>query len=180
MSETTMMDIPSRIPLWGQGVVAAVRRLAEGELVLKFANGAERAIKGAKPGAKAVLEFARARALSRMLFGGAVGFAESYFDGDWSSPDLASVIAFGAKNEKKISGGLIAAAPQRLLHTLKHRFRPNTRSGAKRNIQAHYDLGNAFYRQWLDPTMTYSSALYEGDMTLEEAQRNKWRRMAEE
>jgi cyclopropane-fatty-acyl-phospholipid synthase len=70
--------------------------------------------------------------------------------------------------------------PKRLLYTVKHRLHRNTREGAKRNIQAHYDLGNAFYREWLDPTMTYSSALFESGMTLEEAQRNKWRRIAEE
>ncbi len=171
----------SHIPLWGQGIVAAARRLAEGELVLKFANGAERTIRAARPGFNAVLEFTHARALPRMLFGGAVGLAESYFDGDWSSPDLASVIALGAQNDKQIAGGLSAVLPQRLLHHLKHKIRPNTRTGARRNIQAHYDLGNAFYRQWLDPTMTYSSALFEhGGMSLEDAQRNKWRSIADE
>jgi cyclopropane-fatty-acyl-phospholipid synthase len=175
-----MDELSSRIPLWGQGLAAAARRLAEGELVLKFANGAERVVKGAKPGVKAVLEFARARALPRMLFGGAVGLAESYFDGDWSSPDLASVIALGAHNEGRIGGGLEGALPQRLIYSLKHRLNLNTREGARRNIQAHYDLGNAFYREWLDPTMTYSSALFESGMTLEEAQRNKWRRIAEQ
>jgi cyclopropane-fatty-acyl-phospholipid synthase len=116
-----------------------------------------------------------------MLFGGAVGLAESYFDGDWSSPDLASVIALGAQNDKQIAGGLTAVLPQRLFHHVRHKVRLNTRAGAKRNIQAHYDLGNAFYRQWLDPTMTYSSALFEREgMSLEEAQRNKWRRIADE
>lgn len=175
-----MDDLTSRVPLWGQGVVAAARRLAEGELVLRFTNGAERAIRGAQPGFNAVLEFTRARALPRMLLGGAVGLAESYFDGDWSSPDLPSVIALGAKNESQFAGGLVAALPQRLLHHLKHKIRPNTRGGAKRNIQAHYDLGNAFYREWLDPTMTYSSALFEQGMDLEAAQRNKWRRIAQE
>jgi cyclopropane-fatty-acyl-phospholipid synthase len=174
-----MDNLSSRIPLWGKGVAAAARRLAEGELVLKFANGAERTIRAARPGVKAVLEFTRARALPRMLFGGAVGLAESYFDGDWTSPDLPSVIALGAQNEKQLPGGMNGALPKRVLNAIKHKLRPHTREGAKRNIQAHYDLGNAFYSEWLDPTMTYSSALFEHGMTLEEAQRNKWRRMAE-
>jgi len=176
-----MNDTPSRIPLWGQGVVAAAKRLAEGELVLRFANGAERTIKAAQPGFNAVLEFTRPRALRRMLLSGAVGLAESYFDGDWTSPDLPSVIALGANNERQLAGGLTAVLPQRMLHHVRHRLRPNTRIGARRNIEAHYDLGNDFYRQWLDPTMTYSSALFERDgMSLEDAQRNKWRRIAEE
>ncbi len=177
-----MDQISSRIPLWGQGLVAAARRLAEGELVLRFANGAERTIQAAKPGFNAVLEFTHARALPRILFGGAVGLAESYFDGDWSSPDLPALIALGANNDRHLAGHMAAALPQRLYHHIKHRvLRANTRAGAKRNIQAHYDLGNAFYRQWLDPTMTYSSALFEHDgMSLEDAQRNKWRRIADE
>ncbi len=167
-------------PLWGRAMLRAVSEFGEGELVLQFANGAERTIRAAKSGARAVLEVARARTLRRLIFGGTVGLAESYLDGDWSSPDLASVFEFGARNMDRMIGGLRGMSLLRLPRILRHRARANTKKGSRRNIAAHYDLGNSFYSEWLDPTMTYSSAFFERpDMSLEDAQRAKWRRMAE-
>jgi cyclopropane-fatty-acyl-phospholipid synthase len=148
--------------------------------VLRFSNGAERTIRAAKSGASAVLNIARARTLRRLVFGGTVGLAESYLDGDWESPDLASVFEFGARNMDRMIGGLRGLSLLQLPRILKHKARANTRKGSRRNIAAHYDLGNTFYSQWLDPTMTYSSALFETkDMSLEDAQRAKWQRLAE-
>ena len=167
-------------PFWGRALLNAVSEVGEGELVLRFSNGAERTIRAAKSGASAVLNIARARTLRRLVFGGTVGLAESYLDGDWESPDLASVFEFGARNMDRMIGGLRGLSLLRLPRILKHKARANTRKGSRRNIAAHYDLGNTFYSQWLDPTMTYSSALFESkDMSLEDAQRTKWRRMAE-
>jgi cyclopropane-fatty-acyl-phospholipid synthase len=167
-------------PFWGRAMLRAVSEIGEGELVLCFANGAERTIHAAKTGARAVLNVARARTLRRLVLGGAVGLAESYLDGDWSSPDLASVFEFGARNMDRMMGGLRGLSLLRLPRIVRHKARANTRKGSRRNIAAHYDLGNSFYSEWLDPTMTYSSALFESkDMSLEDAQRAKWRRLAE-
>jgi cyclopropane-fatty-acyl-phospholipid synthase len=167
-------------PFWGRALLNAVSEVGEGELVLCFANGAERTIRAAQTGARAVLNIARARTLRRLVFGGTVGLAESYLDGDWTSPDLASVFEFGARNMDRMIGGLRGLSLLRMPRILKHKARANTRKGSRRNIAAHYDLGNTFYSQWLDPTMTYSSAFFESkDMSLEDAQRAKWRRMAE-
>jgi cyclopropane-fatty-acyl-phospholipid synthase len=167
-------------PFWGRAMLKAVSEVGEGELVLRFANGAERTIRAARTGARAVLNVARARTLRRLVFGGTVGLAESYLDGDWTSPDLASVFEFGARNMDRMIGGLRGMSLLRLPRILRHKARANTRKGSRRNIAAHYDLGNSFYSAWLDPTMTYSSALFESkDMSLEDAQRTKWRRMAE-
>ena len=167
-------------PFWGRALLNAVSEVGEGELVLRFSNGAERTIRAAKSGASAVLNIARARTLRRLVFGGTVGLAESYLDGDWESPDLASVFEFGARNMDRMIGGLRGLSLLRLPRILKHKARANTRKGSKRNIAAHYDLGNTFYSQWLDSTMTYSSALFETkDMSLEDAQRVKWQRLAE-
>jgi len=167
-------------PVWGHVLAQCARKISDGELVLRFANGAEHAIRSLRPGPTAIIEFARARALPRILFGGALGLAESYMHGEWSSPDLPSVIAFGARNMNRLGGQLREIHPLRAIHAIKHRLRPNTRTGSRRNIAAHYDLGNAFYEQWLDPSMTYSSALFEREgMSLEEAQIAKWRRIAE-
>jgi cyclopropane-fatty-acyl-phospholipid synthase len=167
-------------PLWGRAVVRAASEIAEGELVLRFANGAERTISAARDGARAVLDVARDRVWRRMILGGEVGIAEAFMDGDWTSPDLAAVFEFAARNTERLTGAITGLAPLQWMNTLSHKLRSNTKRGSRRNIAAHYDLGNAFYSQWLDPTMTYSSAVFERpDMTLEEAQRVKWQRLAE-
>jgi cyclopropane-fatty-acyl-phospholipid synthase len=167
-------------PFWGRTVLRAVNDIAEGELVFRFSNGAERTISAAREGARAVLDVARDRVFRRLMFGGEIGIAESYMDGDWTSPDLAAVFEFASRNMNKLAGTLNGMAPIQWLNTMRHKAHANTKRGSRRNIAAHYDLGNAFYSQWLDPTMTYSSAVFERqDMTLEEAQRAKWRRLAE-
>ena len=117
----------------------------------------------------------------RLLRGGATGAGEAYMDGLWSSPDLVRVLELGALNRRSAatSGGWWRA-PVRLRRSLMHRARRNTQRGSRRNIAAHYDLGNDFYRLFLDETMTYSSAVFETpDQSLADAQRNKYRLMAE-
>jgi cyclopropane-fatty-acyl-phospholipid synthase len=167
-------------PFWGRAVMRAAGGIAEGELVFRFANGAERSISAARDGAKAVLEVARDRVFRRLMLGGEVGIAEAFMDGDWTSPDLAAVFEFAARNTERLTSAISGLAPLQWVHTLRHRLRRNTRGGSRRNIAAHYDLGNAFYSQWLDPTMTYSSAVFDhAGQSLQDAQINKWRRMAE-
>jgi cyclopropane-fatty-acyl-phospholipid synthase len=185
MSNEPPRNLPANVslvrpPLWGTAMTRMVSDIAEGELVLRFTNGAERTIKAAQDGARAVLEVARARSFRRLLLGGEIGFAEAYMDGDWTSPDLASVFEFGSRNMHKLAGTLTGIAPLEWARKITHRLRANTRSGSRKNIAAHYDLGNAFYQQWLDPTMTYSSAVFETPgQSLEDAQRNKWRKLAD-
>ncbi len=186
MVETASGNLPAKAaetippPFWGRAVVRAASEIAEGELVLRFANGAERTISAARDGARAVLDVARDRVWRRMMLGGEVGIAEAFMDGDWTSPDLAAVFEFAARNTGRLTGAITGLAPLQWMNMLSHRLRSNTKRGSRRNIAAHYDLGNAFYSQWLDPTMTYSSAVFERpDMTLEEAQRMKWVRLAE-
>ncbi|HEX4532831.1 MAG TPA: cyclopropane-fatty-acyl-phospholipid synthase family protein [Rhizomicrobium sp.] len=167
-------------PLWGRALLRVAEHIGEGELVVRFSNGAERTVRAAKSGARAVLDVANPRAVRKLLFGGDIGFAEAYMAGDWTSPDLASVIEFGARNMEKLANGLRGKMPARALNWIKHRLRPNTKRGSKKNIAAHYDLGNEFYKRWLDETMTYSSALFERPgMSLAEGQRAKWQKLAE-
>jgi cyclopropane-fatty-acyl-phospholipid synthase len=121
------------------------------------------------------------RALVRALVNGETGLGEAYVDGLWSSPDLVALIELGALNRASLA--LSAGwwrAPTQLARTLAHRARRNTRRQSRRNIAAHYDLGNDFYRLFLDETMTYSSAVFASpDQPLADAQRNKYRLMAE-
>jgi cyclopropane-fatty-acyl-phospholipid synthase len=120
-------------------------------------------------------------ALVRMLIGGETGGGEAYMDGLWSSPDLPALLRLAALNRDALalSAGWFRI-PAQLRRTVAHRLRRNTKSQSRRNIAAHYDLGNDFYRLFLDETMTYSSAVFEAaGQPLADAQRAKYRRMAQ-
>jgi cyclopropane-fatty-acyl-phospholipid synthase len=110
--------------------------------------------------------------------GGDVGFAEAYIDGRWDTPDLVRLLTLLAHSQPELERAFYGRAPVRALLRLKHLLRSNTRARAKQNIVAHYDLGNAFYALWLDPSMTYSAALFDGDFAqpLEAAQCAKYAR----
>lgn len=108
-----------------------------------------------------------------------IGLGESYMAGAWESDDLPALLALLARNRKALGRALYGNVWSLLKHRLIHMLRANTRAGSRRNIRAHYDLGNDFYALWLDRTMTYSSALFAGDLacSLEAAQRAKYRRI---
>ena len=111
---------------------------------------------------------------------GAMGLAESYLEGDWESPDLAEFLYFGSVNERSFGESANGIATLRLGDRLRHWLRSNSPGRARRNIAYHYDLGNDFYAGWLDRSMTYSSALFEGDNdSLELAQQRKYARIAD-
>jgi len=119
--------------------------------------------------------------LRRCLLRGAVGFAESYVAGDWDTPQLARLLSLLAQNLDHLTGAA-RLAPGLWLDRLRHRLRANSRRGSRRNIRAHYDLSNDFYRLWLDPSMTYSSALFDdpasaGADELPAAQQRKYRQV---
>lgn len=136
--------------------------------------------RGERPGPEAILVLHRWRALRRLLTGGALGFAEAHIDGDWSSPDLVCLLEFAARNTAPTNDRLRGLMPVRLARRLRHYLNANTPAGARRNVSFHYDLGNGFYRLWLDPLMIYSSALYRAPgQTLEAAQEAKLQRIVE-
>jgi len=107
--------------------------------------------------------------------GGDVGMAESYMDGDWSTPCLRDVLEFFSENYDAVGKLAVGGALVRWANMIRHIFNRNSKAGAKRNIMAHYDLGNDFYSEWLDPSMTYSSALFTNpNLSLEQAQQAKY------
>ena len=126
-------------------------------------------------GLRAAIAVHDERFFSRVLWGGDDAAGDSYVDGDWSSPDPVAVVRLAARNLAELEGGnpLLSSA-NRLLQRLRHRMNRNTVAGSRRNIQAHYDLSNDFFRLFLDRNMVYSSAVYRdaGD-SLEEAQIEK-------
>lgn len=126
--------------------------------------------RAAKPHLNATLVLHRWRAIRRLVTHGDLGFAKAYIDGDWSSPDLTALIELAARNSEQLGRKISGLLPVRTLNRLRHLSTANTMAGSRRNIAFHYDLGNAFYRSWLDDSMTYSSALYEREgETLEDA-----------
>lgn len=125
-----------------------------------------------RPGPQAQLTLHSWRSLLRLATAGGVGFARSYIDREWSSPDLTALLEFACRNEAVSSRRL--PAPLQAARQMRHALRRNTRRGSRRNIAAHYDLGNEFFAKWLDDGMTYSSARFSSpDESLEDAQRAK-------
>ena len=116
---------------------------------------------------------------SRVLARGDIGLAEAYLDGQWDSPDVTGLLALLARNRDALSKAVYGSWRQLLAARVRHWFNRNSREGSKRNIMAHYDLGNDFYRAWLDSSMSYSSAIYraEDDGSLPAAQHAKYCRI---
>jgi len=122
------------------------------------------------------------RACERILRAGDIGFAESYAQGWIEANDLTAVLRLALRNEAVLGRIFVGARLAKLWYRLRHWLRPNTRQGSRRNIHAHYDIGNDFYRLWLDPGWTYSSALFAGDysQSLQQAQTRKYQRIIEQ
>lgn len=161
-------------------LLRAASGLRYGTLSIVAPGGDTHVVAGCESGPHARLIVKRARAAWRFIVGGAVGFAESYMDGDWETPDLPALLTLAAMNDEALLERYYGLRWAAALRRLWHVGRANTRAGSRRNIAYHYDLGNAFYERWLDGSMTYSSAVFaREDETLAEAQANKYRRVAE-
>lgn len=113
-----------------------------------------------------------------VLARGDIGLGETWMEGGWDTDQLTGLLGLLAANRAQLGQAVYGRRWRLLAHRLGHLLRANTRSGARRNIEAHYDLGNDFYALWLDPTMSYSAALFATpDEALEDAQRRKYRRV---
>jgi cyclopropane-fatty-acyl-phospholipid synthase len=128
---------------------------------------------------RAVLIVHNLRFFRRALFGGDMGMGEAFMQGDWSSPDLVALVRLAVRNLNGIrDGGKLFSLLSSMADTLRHRLKGNTLPGSRQNISYHYDLGNEFYRLFLDPTMAYSCACYQTpDDPLEQAQLRKFERI---
>lgn len=162
---------------------AALRVVASnwdaGSITWILPTGKTMTITGPNPGPDATLKVNDYNFMRRAFTSGAIGFAEGFMAGEWETPDLSAVLEAFSLNFDNL-GALVSGNPlMRALYGLYHLLHRNSRSGSKKNIHAHYDLGNSFYSRWLDPTMTYSSALYERPgQSLREAQRAKYAALA--
>ncbi len=170
-------------------VLNAFATMRRGRLTLELPEGATQEIGGELPArplplglpAEARIRVRREVFFKKCFWSGDIGFAESFIDGDWETPDLTAVIAFFILNvdtAPTLSGSSRGAALNalRFANRLGHLLRPNTRAIARRNIAEHYDLSNDFFALWLDPSLMYSAAKWPAhapDLPLEAAQREK-------
>lgn len=160
-------------PLFRRALARIDAGLTTGAIHATLPDGSTRRVGGHAPGPVAVVVLHRWRAMWRLARGGSAGWYEAWADGDWSSPDPVPLFDLFMRNAETLRSSARAGGVSRLLRRLAHRARRNDRPGARANIAAHYDLGNDFYREWLDPTLTYSSAMFDGATGLVAAQRNK-------
>lgn len=153
--------------------------LENGSITGRLPDGTTRVVGGRGPGFDAEVTIHDWRALMRLATNGSIGWYQAWEAGEWDSPDPVPLFALFMANGDALGDTGRARGPFRWAARLAHWMNRNTPEGAERNIHAHYDLGNDFYAAWLDPTMSYSSAIWgEGD-DLEAAQRRKWARLAE-
>jgi cyclopropane-fatty-acyl-phospholipid synthase len=182
LDERNYSQIARSLPSAARRVLAAAIHLPLGDLRIVTPEGMRLRVGGKAPGPSAEVVLKNWRLPGRAFTGGTIGVAESYFDGDWDSPDVTTFLELFVVNVE--AGEAVAGGASWLLTMLqraRHWLNTNTRRGSRKNISAHYDLGNAFYREWLDPTMTYSSAIYaEGANDLESAQHAKYRALIQD
>jgi cyclopropane-fatty-acyl-phospholipid synthase len=151
------------------------RNWGEGGLDVVLPGGRVLHIKGVEPGPTARLIVNDYGFMRRVMSGGAIGFAEGYMAGEWDTPDLAGLLNVFSMNFDRLQRLVDGNVLMRAINSVSHMFRRNTRSGSKRNIEAHYDLGEDFYGAWLDPSMTYSAAVFSSpDQPLQAAQDAKY------
>ena len=161
-------------------VFLLLNRLSQGHLQVALPDGRVFEFGATSPEGASVIKVHDLKFFKRVLRHGSMSFAEAYMDGDWSTPDLAKLLTMLNRNMTDIAEAIDRNKFTNLLNRLIHILRPNTRAGSKRNIHAHYDLGNEFYSLWLDNTMTYSSALFrDSQQSLREAQNAKYCALAE-
>jgi cyclopropane-fatty-acyl-phospholipid synthase len=155
-------------------------KIKYGELTVKFPSGSIKTFKGIDKNYTADLTINNYKFISKILKRKSVGFAESYMDGDFSSSNLTNLLLLAFSNENDFLKNLKSNIFFNIYSKFKHFLNENTKSQSKKNIEYHYDLGNKFYTQWLDSSMTYSSAYFEKENeNLFQAQLNKYQKIAE-
>ncbi|EAR51339.1 Cyclopropane-fatty-acyl-phospholipid synthase CfaS [Oceanicola granulosus HTCC2516] len=169
------------LPRYFARVFEVAQRLDHGRIDMHLPDGRVFRAEGRRPGPVAEAHIHDPETFARVVREGDVGFCEAYMDGWWSTPDLLAVFDLLSKDNYALYDGYPAMRLVKAWERLRFWMQRNTKRQARRNISAHYDLGNAFYGLWLDDTMTYSSALFEtGQESLEAAQIRKYASMVDQ
>ena len=169
-------SFPSQV----QFVLQLLRRIEHGAIVIEFPDGQQ--ARYGDHSAPVSLVMHNWDICNAALKSGDIGFAETFIDGHWSTDNLPALIELFTRNRQAIESVIYGTWWGSLLYRIKHLFNRNSKSGSRKNIHAHYDIGNDFYQLWLDPSMTYSSALFSNGHvdSLQDGQSAKYRRILNE
>ena len=168
--------LPRSAPAAARTTLQLLQGLRHGSLTLQLPDGTVQRF-GSGQGPLATMRLNNWNVFGASLKSGDIGFAESYIAGDWSTPQLTDLLRLLIANRGALEDMVYGSWIGRLAYRLRHLLHRNSKANSRKNIHAHYDLGNAFYELWLDETMNYSSALFERpDQDMVEAQHAKVRR----
>ncbi|MCF6274087.1 MAG: cyclopropane-fatty-acyl-phospholipid synthase family protein [Rhodobacteraceae bacterium] len=167
------------LPRWFAPTFQILKQFRYGTMEFALPDGRVFRVDGDEPGPEGRVDVNNPRMFARIMREGKLGFAESYLEGWFDSPDLQTLLDVIYLNNREITPSLKVAALARRYEQFRHWLHSNTRKQARKNISHHYDLGNDFYALWLDETMTYSSAKFQGEESLAEAQKEKYRMICE-
>ena len=170
-------SIPRGTPAAARSVLKLLKNLRHGSLTLQLPDSSMQRF-GSEALPHATLHLNNWKVFAAALKSGDIGFAETYIAGDWRTPNLTELLRVLVKNRAEVENVIYGSWAGRLLYRIKHLLNRNTRANSQKNIHAHYDLGNRFYTLWLDETMNYSSAIFDGnlDQPMAHAQNAKVRR----
>lgn len=166
-SSPAVHTVPAGAPAAARTCLKLLQKLQHGALTVQLPDGSVQRFGKSEAGhpLSGSLHIHHWRVCSAALRSGDIGFAESYIAGDWSTPNLADLLGVLIANRREVEDIIYGTWLGRLAYRIKHLLNRNTKSNSQKNIHAHYDLGNSFYQLWLDGTMNYSSAWFEGDPT---------------
>ena len=166
-STASPFALPQTAPAAARAVFRLLKALRVGTLDVQLPDGTQAHFgSSAAPGEpRAAIRLHDWRVCAAALKSGDIGFAETYIGGHWTSPDLVALLKLFIANREAVESVVYGSWWGSLAYRIKHLLNRNSRHGSRKNIHAHYDIGNPFYRLWLDETMNYSSALFEGDFT---------------
>ncbi|PZO11311.1 MAG: SAM-dependent methyltransferase [Burkholderiales bacterium] len=169
-------SLPRNAPAAARTTLQLLQRLVHGSLTLQLPDGSVQRF-GQIDGPHASMKLNNWNVCSASLKSGDIGFAETYIAGDWTTSNLPALLSLMVANRREVEDVIYGSWLGRFAYRIKHVLNRNSKTNSRKNIHAHYDLGNAFYGLWLDDTMNYSSAWFESaDQTMEAAQHAKVRR----
>jgi cyclopropane-fatty-acyl-phospholipid synthase len=168
--------LPRNAPAAARTLMQLLQRLRHGSLTLQLPDGSVQRF-GSTEGPHASLRMVNWNMCRAVLKSGDIGFAESFMAGDWTTPNLTALLGLMVANRREVEDAIYGSWLGRLAYRVRHLLNRNSKANSRKNIHAHYDLGNAFYELWLDGTMNYSSALFEApEQSMVDAQHAKVRR----
>ena len=168
------------LPRYFSQAFATAQKMRAGRLDMKLPDGRMFRAEGREPGICAEIDIHNSDLFARLIREGDLGFCDAYLDGWWSTPDLQAFMDLMHADNEEVYDGFPGLGLVRAYEKMRFWMQSNSKTQARKNISYHYDLGNEFYALWLDRTMSYSSALFEGAESHEQAQKNKYASMLEQ